>query len=96
MPRNSPLSYYPDRKISETFLHFAEPLLQGLGPDATKHQMDEALKIAFTVWNAVVYEMANGETRFLDMLRESMAPRPDQAVFNVGFRVVCEDRAETR
>lgn len=80
MPRKSPLSRYPDRKISETFLHFAEPLLQGLGPDATKHQMEEALKIAFTVWNAVVYATIRGETKYLDMLRESMAPEPQLVV----------------
>jgi len=31
------------------------------------------------MWNAVVYEAANGDTRFLEMLRESMAPRPGPA-----------------
>ena len=79
MPRKSQLTHFPDRKISETFLHFAEPLLVGLEPDVTEHQMEVALKVAFTVWNAVVYETALGETRFLDMLRESMAPRPELA-----------------
>ena len=79
MPRKSQLTPFPDTKISETFLHFAEPLLIELGPDATEYQMEEALKVAFTVWNAVVYETANGETRFLDMLREAMAPRPELA-----------------
>jgi hypothetical protein len=38
--------------------------------------MEESLKIAFTVWNAVVYETANGETRFLDMLCHSMSSDP--------------------
>jgi len=79
MPRKSQVTHFPDTKISETFLRFAEPLLVGLGPDATEYQMEETLKVAFTVWNAVVYEAANGETRFLDMLRESMAPRPELA-----------------
>ncbi|OHB67320.1 MAG: hypothetical protein A2V70_09915 [Planctomycetes bacterium RBG_13_63_9] len=80
MPRKSQLTHFPDTKISETFLHFAEPLLVSLGPDATNHQMEQVLKVAFTVWNAVVYETANGETRFLDMLRESISPEPEMAV----------------
>ena len=80
MSRKSQLTHFPDTKISETFLHFAEPLLAGLGPGATEHQMEEALKVAFTVWNAVVYETANDDTRFLDMLRESMAPRSELAM----------------
>jgi len=79
MSQKSQLTDFPDRKISETFLHFAEPLLELIGPEATEHDMEEALKIAFTVWNAVLYETANGETRFLDMLRESMMSEPQLA-----------------
>ena len=78
-PLESQLTKYPDKKISETFLQFAEPLLIGAPPSATEHQVEEALKVAFTVWNAVVYKDANGETRFLDMLRESMASEPQLA-----------------
>jgi hypothetical protein len=60
---------FPDRKISETFLHFADPLLQDLGPHATIDQMEQALKLAFTVWNGVVYDDVNGNTHYLDMMR---------------------------
>jgi len=74
--RKSQLKHFPDRKISETFMEFAEPLVATLGQDATESQLEEALKVAFTVWNAVVYESANGETRFLDILRESMSSEP--------------------
>ena len=59
---------FPDRKISETLLHFAEPLLEPLGPRATEEHANQALQIAFTVWNAMVYEAANGDTRFMAML----------------------------
>ena len=76
MPSKTQPSNFPDRKISETFLRFAEPLLEPLGLDATEHDMEEVLKIAFTVWNAVVYETANGEVRFLNMLRDSTSPEP--------------------
>jgi hypothetical protein len=50
-----------------------------LGPNATDYQMEQALKVAFTVWNAVVYETVNGETRFIEMLRNSMVPEPQLA-----------------
>ena len=79
MSRKSQLTHFPDRKISETFLEFSEPLLDALGPNATEEQMEESLKIAFTVWNAVVYESVNGETRFIDMVRESTAQEPEVA-----------------
>jgi len=77
MPRKSQLKHFPDRKISETFLEFAQPLLLMLGPDATEEQMEAPLKLAFTAWNAVVYEVANGDTRFLDMLHELTAAEPE-------------------
>jgi len=76
MPRKSQLTHFPDRKISETFLHFAEPLLEALGPSATDDQMEHSLKIAFTVWNAVVYETVNGDRHFLDMAHELTAHEP--------------------
>jgi len=70
---------FPDRKISETFLHFAEPLLEPLGPRATEAQENQALQIAFTVWNAVVYEPANGDTHFMTMLQDLTGGQPEVA-----------------
>ena len=67
----------PDRKISETFLDFAEPLIVPLGPRATEHEMHQALQIAFTVWNAVVYETVNDDTQYLDMLQDLTAGQPE-------------------
>lgn len=81
MARNSEPLTFPDRKISETFLHFSEPLLSGLGPTATDDQMNEALKIAFVVWNSVVHDTVHGETRFVDQLRQSASHDPDMASF---------------
>ena len=45
---------YPERKISDTLLQFAKPLLDGLGPHATEAHMEQPLRVAWTVWNAVV------------------------------------------
>ncbi len=46
----------PPRKISETFLEFVAPLTSILGPTATEAELEQALKIGFTVWNAVVFD----------------------------------------
>jgi hypothetical protein len=35
---------YPDTKISETFLRFAAPLTEPLGPGISKEQFEEALE----------------------------------------------------
>ena len=36
MAKSKPTLKYPDRKISDTFLQFAEPLLDAFGPNATE------------------------------------------------------------
>jgi hypothetical protein len=76
MPKKPQLTQLPDRKISETFLHFAEPLLDALGSNATDDQMEQSLRIAFVIWNAVVYETVNGEKHFLDMAHELSSREP--------------------
>ena len=68
---------FPDRKISETFLEFAEPLLIPLGPRATEQEMNPAFQIAFTVWNAVVYETVNDDTHYLDVLEDLTGRQPE-------------------
>ncbi|HET6883954.1 MAG TPA: hypothetical protein VFI31_27625 [Pirellulales bacterium] len=52
--RNEKLSR---RKISETFLEFVEPLWTPLGADAAEAELEQALKIAFTVWNAMGWHL---------------------------------------
>jgi hypothetical protein len=60
---------FSNRKISETFLDFAAPLLDPLGAEATEHEMENALKIAFTVWNAVVFDAVRRSSRWVDQVR---------------------------
>ncbi len=43
---------FPDRKMSETFPHFAEPLLEPRETHATEEQVTQALKVAYTVWQS--------------------------------------------
>ena len=69
------------RKISETFLEFVAPLLDALGPEATADQMENALKIGFTTWNAVVYDAVNVNSRFVDQLRDLTGHDPAVGAF---------------
>jgi hypothetical protein len=69
-------SRFPDRKISETFLSFAEPLLQELPAEGPVRHVENALKVAYTVWNAVVFADALGEDRQLADARLRMGIDP--------------------
>jgi hypothetical protein len=59
------------RKISETFLDFASPMLQTLPSPTTNEDIEKVLKIAFTVWNSVVYSDVKGDERYLAELRKN-------------------------
>ena len=69
------------RKISETFLEFVAPLLDALSPEATTDQMENALKVGFTTWNAVVYDAVNANSRFVDQLRDLTGHDPAVSAF---------------
>jgi hypothetical protein len=62
----------PDRKISETLLDFASPLLELVGDDASAEQVHELLMIAVTVWNAMVMEEWGHGQHFLDQVRAQL------------------------
>jgi len=63
----------PNTKISETFLSFAEPILLTMPPNHTIHHVEKGLRLAYTVWNSVVYADATGVDRFLAELRARTA-----------------------
>ena len=67
---------FPETKISETFLRFAEPLTEPLGVGITKDQFQEALKIAFTVWNAVVFDAVACNDKYTASVRELTSRDP--------------------
>jgi hypothetical protein len=67
---------FPNRKISETFLDFASPIMDALGKDATKYQVEQVLKIAFTVWNSIVLDTVKGSSEYVSMLRETLKNDP--------------------
>jgi hypothetical protein len=72
---------YPNRKISETFLHFAAPLLDCLPSEAPpEHSLQKALEVCFTAWNAVVFADVLNDHRHLDEIRRLTANRPETAL----------------
>ena len=67
---------YPDRKISETFLDFAGPIIQDLPSEAPEHRARQALEVAFTAWNAVIFADVLKDQGYIDQIRHLMAGNP--------------------
>ena len=74
------LSSFPDRKISETFLQFAEPLLQDLPSEARERRARDALQVSFTAWNAVIFADVLNDDRYLNEIRLLTAYKPETAL----------------
>ena len=74
---------FPERKISETFLDFAAPLLSAVPNGADKWEYENVLKIAFVVWNAAVYADAKNDNRHLSEIRRLLGQ-------DVPSRLICE------
>lgn len=68
-PIDSP---FPETKISETFLEFAEPILGTEIGSLTAEETEKGLSIAFVVWNAVVYDTVHGNTEWVTRLRKQV------------------------
>ena len=71
---------YPDRKISETFLDFAGPMIQDLPSEAPEHRAREALQLAFTAWNAVIFADVLKDHGYIDQIRHLTAGNPEAAL----------------
>jgi hypothetical protein len=68
------------RKISEAFLHFANPLLNDLTSEGPERRADEALKVCFTAWNAVIFADVLNDDRYLREIRRLTAGTPETAL----------------
>ena len=64
---------FPDRKISETLLQFAAPIIHDLPSEAPEHRAREALQVSFTVWNAVIFADVLNDHGHLDEIRRLTA-----------------------
>jgi hypothetical protein len=66
-----------DRKISEVFLEFSEPLWVREDHKATRVEIERALKIAWLAWNSAVTDALRGEKEALGRLRENLVDAPE-------------------
>jgi hypothetical protein len=71
---------FPDRKISETFLLFAAPIIPDPPTEATENGVRSALEISFTVWNAVIFADVLNDDFHLDQVRRLATPQPQTAL----------------
>lgn len=71
---------YPNRKISETFLDFAAPVLPDLPSDALEHRVQLALQVSCTAWNAVIFADVLNDPRHLDEIRRLTTDNPKTAL----------------
>ena len=67
---------FPDTKLSETFLEFAEPLLEKEGASPTAQEVETVLQLASTIWNAVVLDTIHGSSEWVKRVQSQMAGHP--------------------
>jgi hypothetical protein len=72
-----------DRKISEAFLEFSEPLWVSEAGKPTRVELERALKLSWLVWNFSVTDAVRGTNDALARLRVSLEDTP-------GVLKVCE------
>ncbi|HZU27894.1 MAG TPA: hypothetical protein VFA04_20350 [Bryobacteraceae bacterium] len=69
----------PHRKISETFLDFAAPLLNDLPIEAPEIPARNALIVCFTAWNAVIFSDVLKDDHFVEEVQRLTAGKPEAA-----------------
>jgi hypothetical protein len=67
----------PNRKISETLLEFAEPLIDLHGDAPNKSELESVLGLACVIWNACVLDAWHGTTDNVDAMRKLLKENPD-------------------
>jgi hypothetical protein len=67
---------FPDTKISEAFLDFAEPLLEKEGAPPTAQEVEKVLQLASTIWNAVVSDAVRGSNEWVTKVRSQVEGHP--------------------
>ena len=64
----------PSRKISETLMQFAEPLLKELPVDHSIEALESIIKVATCVWNACALDQWHKTTSYTDKLKNQFGP----------------------
>lgn len=68
MPSHS----FPTRKISETIIDFAQPLLAQVDSTTSQETIRQGFLIAVTIWNAFVMDRVNGNAEFQTLMKKQL------------------------
>ncbi len=79
----------PNKKISETLLEFAAPLIDSLGENPNKADLESVLRLASGIWNACVMDQWYGTTDHVEAMR-------DQVRHDPGYSALVEDLIERK
>jgi len=61
------------KKIFETFFRFAAPILVAMPDGASPSEIENALRVPYIIWNALVFDHASGTHDYLTRVRETIA-----------------------
>lgn len=80
---------FPTRKISETIIDFAEPLLVPVDSTTPEAFVRHCFLIAVTVWNAFVLDKVKGNTKYQTLIQQQFGADPHAAQI---FKVLADRR----
>lgn len=69
----------PDRKISETLIDFASPILDSAPDGVTAEELKKGLVVAVTIWNAVVLDEWGVDQKYVDDVHKRLRSNPESA-----------------
>ena len=70
IPMSSPK--FPTRKISETILDFAQPMLVLMDSTTPQDTIRQGFGIALTIWNGFVLDRVNGNSDLQNLMRKQL------------------------
>ncbi len=60
------------RKISETLIDFAQPIIELIDDDTTEEQIEMGFVLVVTVWNSLVFEVVKNDPSYVETLWKSI------------------------
>jgi hypothetical protein len=84
-----PQSRFPTRKISETIIDFAQPMLVHVDSTTSQETIRQGFLIAVTIWNAFVMDRVNGNSDYQTLMRKQVG---DQWEVNPVIQALVERR----
>jgi len=74
---------YPDSKISHTILEFGKGLINELPEPHSRQDLENAMKLIVTVWNACVMDQINGNSNYVTTVEDLLKEMPPEAKLHI-------------